>query len=579
MRPNLFNCLKLVAWACLLLAGGGMDTRAQTPQAEDCFGAWTRGTNDPAGLKKQCPWVKGAFVAFRWSELEPAPGAYNWKLFEETLAQYARAGLYIQFMVWVGPHSPRWIYDAGVPEVKTTPTLNPRGQPHGWTYPFYLDPKYKQFYHRMIRAVAARVDSLPSGVRQKIICVQTAEGTTGDEGGYKGKPLDPKYELPEDQWRAFKFETWRLFDSLYRPKVPKIHLLINSGNAGQYHDWIMQNMPDTWRKAGNPGHGYQLNEELRMMRFLDPIINRRNQNGEFIRCRSEMDETHKGWFREAPIWNMYWLNLWVLHFGIDIMQHENPALLEKSYEEGFVFLSRYGGHKDPATSPGAWCALRDGLDAADFQRFPAQRFGEGVLSRRAGEMEKGIARCLNIARAFERYGARQGDPEKAMYVVMGNRDAKAMNDVGWEIWPGNYERYLKQYDPNGTSQGWWRVGPKDQPYGRFARGFDVAAGKTAMYFDLHDEFFSRMPNHGVRIRVVYLDRGAGSWALRYDAVDAPAKAALQVKNTNTGRWKEAVATLRDGRFANRCPHHTDLMLVHTGGDDTIFHMVEVMRLP
>jgi hypothetical protein len=42
-------------------------------------------------------------------------------------------------MVWVGPHSPRWIYAAGIAEVKTTATLNPRGKPRTDTYPFYLD--------------------------------------------------------------------------------------------------------------------------------------------------------------------------------------------------------------------------------------------------------------------------------------------------------------------------------------------------------------------------------------------------------------------------------------------------------
>ncbi|MFB3827009.1 MAG: beta-galactosidase [Bryobacteraceae bacterium] len=533
------------------------------------FGTWTRGTPDPAALKKQCPWVKGAFVAFPWSELEPAPGKFDWEMFEGTLARYADAGLYIQFMVWVGPHSPRWLYGLGVPEVKTTPTLNPRGEPHGWTYPFYLHPVYQRRYHNMIREVAARIDRLPPATRKAVICIQTAEGTTGDEGGYKGEPLDPNYQLPEEKWRAFKFETWRLFESLYRPKQPKVHLLINSGNQGQYHDWIMKNMPDTWRKAGNPGHGYQLNAELKMMEFLDPLINHRNANGEFIRCRSEMDETHKGWFREAPVWNQYWLNLWVLHFGIDIQQNATEVLRDPRHREGFEFVSRYGGHKDPAVSPGAWCALRDGLDAADLKRFPPAQFGEGRFSSRPGEIEAGMERCLRIARAFASRGARQGDPQKAMYTVMRNRDASAMNDVGWSIWAGNYERYLKQYDPNGTSTGWWRVGPKDQPYGRFARGFDTAAGKRAMYFDLDDRFAPR----AVKVRVVYLDRGRGSWELRYD----DAKTALAVNNGDTGRWKEAAAAIEAGRFANLGPHGTDLALVHTGGEDTLFHMIEVTR--
>ena len=37
----------------------------------------------------------------------------------------------------------------------------------------------------------------------------------------------------------------------------------------------------------------------------------------------------------------------------------------------------------------------------------------------------------------------------------------------------------------------WRVGPKDQPYGRFARGFNEAKGKAALCFDIDDAFFEK----------------------------------------------------------------------------------------
>lgn len=576
---NRFTAL-LVSFALMLFTTPAV-TRAERPVIADnaMFGVWWRGGPDPGALKQRCPWVKGVFVAFQWSELEPKPNQFDWQMFDQTLARYARAGLYIQFMVWVGPHSPRWIYSAGVPEVRTTPALNPRGQPHTWTYPFYLDDNYKRYYHRMIREVAVRLDKQPPEVRGKVICVQTAEGTTGDEGGYKGEPLDNKYELPREKWNAFKYETWKLFDSLYRPKRPVVHLLINSGNHAQYNDWLNENLPDAWRKAGNPGHGYQLNDEKFMMGFFDPLINH-PESGKLLRVRSEMDEMFKGWFQEAPVWNMYWLNLWGLHFGLDIFQHQTEAFADPAHHEGFHFYSRYGGHKDAARSPGAWCALHDGLDATDFPRFPASVFGPGDWRGSAEERKQGLSRALNIARAFARYGAVQGDPEKGIAMVMQNRDAKAMNDVGWNIEAGNYQHFIRQYDPNATSQGYWRQGPKDQPYGRFARGFDVKSGKNAMYFDIVDRFFEDKPlaaRYPVTVRVIYLDRGTGSWALKYDAADNPQKTALEVRKTNSGRWKEATAVLRDAQFANRCPHDTDLILFNTSAEDTLFHLVEITR--
>jgi hypothetical protein len=559
--------------ACIVAVAAA--ARAADP-SPDIFGTWIRGGADPAEVKQRCPWVKGSFVRFPWSDLEPEPGRYDWAMFDKTLARYADAGMVIQFMVWVGPDSPRWIYENGVPEVRTTETLNPRGKPHKWTYPFYLDKNYEQFFLRLIRAVAERVDTLPPRVRRMIVAIQTGEGCTGDEGGYKGEPLDKRYALPERQWNEFKYRAWFLWESLYRDKQPKIHLLINSGNHGQYNGWILQHMPETWRKAGNAGHGYQLNGERQLMALLDPIINHPNALGGFVRCRSEMDETFKGWFREAPVWNQYWLNVWGLHFGLDIFQHDVSALKDPRQHEGFAFFSKYAGHKDPAAAPGAFCALRDGLDAADTKRFPPETFGKGTFAQE----EAGTKRCLDIAAAFEKFGARQGDPKAAMASIMKNRDAQAMNDVGWNIEAGNYQRYLTQFDPNDTSQGYWRVGPKDQPYGRFARGFDAAAGRNAMYFDLDDRFFPGNPGAGprcVRVRVVYFDQGKGSWALQYDAASGAGKTALAVTNTDTGCWKEVQADIADGRFENRCPHGTDFLLVNTSRENALFHMLEVMR--
>jgi len=544
--------------------------------ADNPFGVWWRGGPNAAELKRKCPWIQGVFAAIRWGDLEPAPGRYDWEMFDATFARYARAGLHIQYMVWAGPDSPRWIYEAGVPEVKTTPTLNPRGKPHNWTYPFYLDANYKRFYHRMLGAVARHVDTLPKDVREKVICVQTAEGTTGDEGGYKGSPLDQRYVLPEEQWREFKFEAWRLFDKLYRDKKPPIHVLTNSGNSGQYVEWLLQNMPHWWRKAGNPGHGYQLNNEKNMLAIFDPLVNH-PESGVFIRVRSEMDEMFKGWFQEAPVWNMYWLNLWGLHFGLDIFQHQTEAFADPAHHEGFVFYSRYGGRKDAATSPGAFCALRDGLDAADLERFPAIQYGAGTFR---GGGQEGLKRTLNIAAAFAPYGTVQGDPEKAMTLVMQNRDAKRMNDVGWNIEAGNYQRYLTQIDPNGSSRGYWRVGPQDQPYGRFARGFDAASGKNAMYFDIADRFFGGKPldsAYPVTVRVVYFDSDSGSWALKYDANGGKEKTAIAVQNSDTGRWKEVTVKLADAYLGNRGQRGADLVLMNTSKRNTLFHMIEVRR--
>jgi len=206
------------------------------------------------------------------------------------------------------------------------------------------------------------------------------------------------------------------------------------------------------------------------------------------------------------------------------------------------------------------------------------RFDFSDIDQRAATAAKN---GLNIAKAFSEYGARMGETEVCTAGAHAWRsEAKALNDVARDVWPGNYRMYLYQYDPNETSQGCWRVGSTDEPYGRFARGFDHRHGKDAMYFDIDDGFFHDKPLAGqypVKVRVVYFDKGTGSWSLVYDAIGSPQQTADTVKKTDSGTWKEKTVTIADGHFGNRAPHQTDLMLVNADDEDDLFHMIELTR--
>jgi hypothetical protein len=140
-----------------------------------------------------------------------------------------------------------------------------------------------------------------------------------------------------------------------------------------------------------------------MLAWFDPLINH-PESGVLVPRAQRWMRCSRGWFQEAPVWNMYWLNLWGLHFGLDIFQHETEAFENPAFAEGFRFYAKYGGRKNAATSPGAFCALHDGLDAADFSRFPAAEFGGGKLLGTKEEQAQGLQRTLNIVKAFAAYG-------------------------------------------------------------------------------------------------------------------------------------------------------------------------------
>ena len=103
--------------------------------------------------------------------------------------------------------------------------------------------------------------------------------------------------------------------------------------------------------------------------------------------------------------------------------------------------------------------MHDGLDAADEQRFPASEFGE--------LRQNNAARYQKIAQSFAARGARNEDVHAATGGAMASRKAKGMNDVGWRIHNGNYEKWMTMLKPEASSIGLWRVNSTDptQPHG------------------------------------------------------------------------------------------------------------------
>ena len=533
------------------------------------FGIWSYMGAMP-DLSK-APHVRGKLVNAAWADVEPSPGAWDWAAFDQEMDQTAAAGLNIIVVIFSGAHSPSWIYEKGVPLVKTWGAKRRQSD----AFPYYFEEKYKELFRNLITTARRHLDTLAPATRQRILAVQAGFSSTGDFGPYKGAPIDKRFLIPMDQWIAYYKEMAAFYQAQYQDAQPRIHLLFNPSNESdkspELIDWLAENCPNSMIKCGNTGHFYQINGERDQVGILRSRLFAR-AGEDFLRARSEFgEESGTGGWREAPTWNMYTLLQAALHTGLDIncIERGDAILADPRYFPAFEFFNRYAGRKDPATCPGAWCALRDGLDAADTARFPEQEFGEAKLDN--------VDRCLSIAKAFAGNGARQGDPQGGTQTGVRNRSLQALNDVGWEIYAGNYEMFLEQIEPDSTSVGHWRVGPAEQPYGRYARGFQHAAGKDAMRFRLDKDFFKPSEDRRVDARVVYYDAGKGRWALLYDSVDGSMKKAVEVEKTGAGQWKEITAPIIDGRFEGKGPNGCDLLLQNIDEEDDIFHIVEVRR--
>jgi hypothetical protein len=544
------NMMRVYA-SLLVAAAAGVAAAAKPGCGISSWAGWRPGQVSRA----QCPELRSVPLILKWDSLESTPGRYA---FDEALGQPLKAaqadGLYLTLMIWVGPAAPEWIYKNGVPLVITDRKVNALGQKTDGQkrYPYYLHPEYKKRFFELIDAFGKYVTALPPDLRDRIVFVQCAEGSTGDGQPYKGDPLDQKYSISNEVWNGFRLEAWKR----YRNAVPGIPILVNSdANGSLESQWLLDNMDVIALKQGMFSHGYQVSDNGERLANLQTLEAEAKKRGKSVITRGEMDGElfEMGWSKRNIPQALYWSGIFATHCRLDIWNVPYQALMDKANWPACAFFNKYAGHKDPASAPAAFCALRDALDASDFDRFPAAKFG-GTPGKK-----KDAERYVRIAKAYAAYGARMDDPEKAIGEGMLNRKSKGPNDAGWGILAGNYSRFLTQINPGSGDVGRWNIDESIQ--GRFGRAFEHKSGKTQMRFRLDAGFNART----VKVNVTYLDKGTGSWS-----VGLPGKKdATRIQNTGSGEWKTKTVTLSgDAEF----------VLNHESGDDTVFHLIEVERM-
>jgi len=581
MTGSLGHTYSLVALIVLCLLGSAA---SPAPKADsggvfpaDCWGVYSWCSwNTQKVTRERCPLIKGAPIVLHWNKVEPECGVFAFdKQLKEKLVLARAQGFYTFVMIWVAPRAPRWLYERGVPELEMTATMSPFRKPRDWTFQYYLDEDYKRYYHRLIRTFGQYIRDLPAELRERILYVQSAEGSTGDGFCYKGEPLDKRYGITREQWARFRIEAWDVFKAALTDKrgLMAKPLLVNydANREGEY-EWLLQNLDTIGLKNGMFSHGYHISDTRRRLENWHGFIDDVERAGKRFFSRGEQDGEWQvcGWSRRNTQQALYWSAIFAAHCGLDMWNLPQEACQGEVFSRAINFFNKYAGQHDASKSPAAFCALRKGLDASDTLAYPEGTYGKAGKSN--------VERYLRIAERFKRFGAIQGDPEKATGGGMKNRQRDNYNDVGWGIVAGNYFRFLRQVDAEGTSVGWWHVGPEESIFSRFARGFDRKKGKGAMYFKLDSAFFGGAgQQQSARARIVYLDRGEGLWEFVYNR-NGTETSGCKVKCRNSGMWREKTVMLNQALFTGSLERGADLVLRHLGGDDTIFHLVELERL-
>jgi hypothetical protein len=549
------------------------------------FGVWDRGSSfDP----KDYPFLKGLAFNQKWADVEKQPGVFNWSALDDAMDTAAKRGQFIYLSLNVGPDAPNWIYGQGVPRVECKDQKF-----DAWpAYPFYPSKEYKALLERLVAAFGKRIRSYTPEKQARIAFIQVKTGCTGDECAYKGSVIEKKYDLPtkSSAWREFRLWQFDLFTKTFQgvPGQPRISLMFNnvtsdddeSGGKGfdEEWKWVTENVTGGIAiKLAGSARGHHLSGERTMIEAWQHRLIASEAAPLF--ARSEMDQTwQRAMFAKNLPMSFYWGALTGLQNGQSVWDITSGALescKEMGFDYSFYFFNRYAGQIDPRTATDAFCALHKGLDAADTKAYPEAKFGKAT--------HKNTERMEKIIAPYAKYGAAVDDKNGLTLGQVRQRDTQTgLNDVGWDIWPDNYGRFLYQIDADATSIPLWRVGGpitnKSPIYSRFARGFEHASGKDALYFKLHDGFSQGADAKVMTLTVVWYDATAGStWKLDYDAGKSSMKTALTVTGKGDKQWHHETVTVTDAVLRKGGAKGSDLALLNTDAADDIFSLIEVHR--
>lgn len=563
------------------------------------YGTWGNGASKDSVLNPIVSAITGYNLTVVWSKLEPKKDTFDWDAFDAQVKALIDKDLSVGIEVWVGGDSPAWIYCDSVKTTTCVSKVYTNDSSHKWPYyPYYMDSYYQERYKNMLSKVAEHISTYSDEWKKKLVYWESAEGSTGDEGPYKGTPKETQYVISDEAWSDYKKSIWLfLQDKINEYRLP-LKLLINQANTGEYFDYILETpeLSCAWFKAGDVSHDYSFNGELN---YYNRLATLDDKSTGCNRTRGELEQTYElpSW-KKAPLANTYMLTLSALTLGLDILNIRGQSVdLNTPDLSVYTTFTKFAGIRKATDTNKAFVYFRDVIDLADTKRFPENVYGalysnptvfQNALSKIMKDTTGGAAYkatkitnqkivSLNPARISAITQSFSGRKNAPIYVDIRARAERGASiyeqDYGVDMLPDNYGLFIKQIDPNGTSIGQWRVGTVNSKYGRYARSFDNANGKKEIILDVDDTLNHSVRNTTTNISVTYFDTGTSEWSLNY-ATGRGTLGSVTIKNSNTNVWKTYTTKISDMNLSNKI-HGGDLSLSYVNGGDTIFAMVEI----
>ena len=314
------------------------------------YGIWDRGEGVVDYSDPQAAFVLGIETTALWEDIQPnGPSGWDFKAFQQTLDLAVANNKLVRFSVNVGPESPMWLFDNGVPLVHVNSNA-PKNDKYADRYPYYLDSEYKSYYFKMIEQFANFLRNQPQEKFNHIAFVQVKTGSTGDEEAYKGTVIDNNFAISSTKWEQFRLEAFNQFKKCFND-VPdrKIVLTFNNidpSKQSSAYNWVMTQLDPAigfGMKGGAYNRGHHLSDEQPYKEqwtpfLINPKISPSNPKGVKLFSASEMDQSwQKGFFALNYEIGFYWAALGGINTGVSCtnvsvsaMQYAfaNPGIIE-----------------------------------------------------------------------------------------------------------------------------------------------------------------------------------------------------------------------------------------------------------
>jgi arylsulfatase A-like enzyme len=193
------------------------------------------------------PHLSCLFISRVWSDLEPARGAYDWKLLDGAVEAARHKGRTYKLMFKPGTDTPDWVYAKsadGSPGSAVFETIGPNPNREG-TYqkpvriPIPWDPAYLREFERFIRAAGERYASDP-------LCVAVAITGANFQSAEAHLPKNPK---DREKWKALEYrdklsKAYERYIDIFAGAFPRQQLCLHLSVAVDAKDGVLEEAVD-----------------------------------------------------------------------------------------------------------------------------------------------------------------------------------------------------------------------------------------------------------------------------------------------------------------------------------------------